>query len=91
VRLSVGARARDVAAQFFLEALLLGAVGGVAGVVLGIVASRIVSESFGWTTSLSPGVVLVSYGIAVAIGVVAGFFPARRAARLDPIEALRYE
>ena len=91
VRLSVGARARDVGTQFFLEALLLGAVGGVAGVVLGIVFSRIVSESFGWTTSLSPGVVVVSYGIAVAIGLVAGFFPARRASRLDPIEALRYE
>jgi len=91
VRLSVGARARDVGTQFFLEALLLGAVGGVAGVVLGIAFSRIVSESFGWTTSLSPGVVVVSYGIAVAIGVVAGFFPARRAAGLDPIEALRYE
>ncbi len=91
VRLSVGARARDVGNQFFLEALLLGAVGGVAGVVLGVTFSRIVSESFGWTTSLSPGVVVVSYGIAVAIGLVAGFFPARRAARLDPIEALRYE
>jgi ABC-type antimicrobial peptide transport system permease subunit len=91
VRLSVGARARDVGAQFFLEALLLGAVGGIAGVVLGIAASRILSGSFGWTTAVSPGVVVVSYGIAVAIGLVAGFFPARRAARLDPIEALRYE
>jgi putative ABC transport system permease protein len=91
VRLSVGARARDVGNQFFLEALLLSAVGGVAGVVLGIAFSRIVSESFGFTTSLGPGVVVVSYGIAIAIGLVAGFFPARRAARLDPIEALRYE
>jgi ABC-type antimicrobial peptide transport system permease subunit len=91
VRLSVGARSRDVGAQFFLEALLLGAVGGVFGVVVGVAASRLVSESFGWTTSLSPGVVLLSYAIAVAIGLVAGFLPARRAARLDPIEALRYE
>jgi putative ABC transport system permease protein len=91
VRLSVGARARDVGAQFFLEALLLGAVGGVGGVILGVLASRLVSQSFGWMTSLSPGVVLLSYGIAVAIGLVAGFFPARRASRLDPIEALRYE
>jgi putative ABC transport system permease protein len=91
VRLSVGARARDVGAQFFLEALLLGAVGGVGGVLLGVAGSRVVSESFGWTTSISPGVVVVSYAIAIAIGVVAGFFPARRAARLDPIEALRFE
>ncbi len=90
-RLAVGARAKDVGEQFFLEALLLSGVGGVAGVLLGIAASRIVSGSFGWKASLSPGVVAVSYGIAIAIGVVAGFFPARRAARLDPIEALRYE
>ncbi len=91
VRLSVGARAKDVGAQFFLEALLLSAVGGIAGVVLGIAASRVLSGSFGWTTSLSPTVVVVSYGIAIAIGLVAGFFPARRAARLNPIEALRFE
>jgi ABC-type antimicrobial peptide transport system permease subunit len=91
VRLAVGARAKDVGRQFFLEALLLSAVGGVAGVLLGFLFSRIVSGSFGWTAALSPGVVLVSYGIAIAIGVVAGFFPARRAAALDPIEALRYE
>jgi putative ABC transport system permease protein len=91
VRLSVGARSRDVGAQFFLEALLLGAVGGVFGIIVGVAASRLVSEAFGWMTSLSPGVVLLSYAIAVAIGLVAGFLPARRAARLDPIEALRYE
>jgi putative ABC transport system permease protein len=91
VRLAVGARAKDVGRQFFLEALLLSAVGGVAGVLLGFLFRRIVSGSFGWTAPLSPGVVLVSYGIAIAIGVVAGFFPARRAAALDPIEALRYE
>lgn len=91
VRLSVGARAKDVGAQFFLEALVLGAVGGVLGVVLGVAAARIVSQSFGWTTSISPAVVIVSYSVAVAIGLVAGFFPARRAAELDPIEALRYE
>jgi putative ABC transport system permease protein len=91
VRLSVGARARDVGRQFFLEALFLGAVGGVAGVLLGVAVSHMVSRSFGWTTSISPGVVIVSYAIAIAIGLVAGFFPARRAARLDPIEALRFE
>jgi putative ABC transport system permease protein len=91
VRLSVGARARDVGAQFFTEALTLSVAGGVAGVVLGIAASYLVTRVFGWMTSISAAVVALSFGIALAIGVFAGFFPARRASRLDPIEALRYE
>jgi putative ABC transport system permease protein len=91
IRLSVGARARDVGVQFFTEALTLGIAGGIAGVVLGVAVARLVTSVFGWTTVISPGVVALAFGIALAIGVVAGFFPARRAARLDPIEALRYE
>jgi putative ABC transport system permease protein len=91
VRLSVGARARDVGAQFFTEALTLSVAGGIAGVVLGIAASYLVTRVLGWTTSISAAVVTLSFGIALAIGVFAGFFPARRASRLDPIEALRFE
>lgn len=91
IRLAVGARARDVGGQFFTEALTLGIVGGLAGVALGISAARVVTTVFGWTTAISPGVVTLAFGIALAIGVIAGFFPARRAAGLDPIEALRYE
>jgi putative ABC transport system permease protein len=91
VRLAVGARARDVGAQFFAEALALGVTGGLAGVLVGIGAATAVTRYFGWSTDISFGVVALALGIALAVGLVAGFFPARRAARLDPIDCLRYE
>jgi len=91
LRMSVGARAKDVSSQFFVEALTLALTGGVAGVVLGIVVSAILTGAFGWSTEISLGAVLAAFAIAVAIGVVSGFLPARRAAALDPIDALRYE
>jgi ABC-type antimicrobial peptide transport system permease subunit len=90
IRLAVGARTRDVASQFFAEALILSLFGGVGGVLVGLAASWVLSDRLGWTSSISLGVVLFAFGIAIAIGLAAGFFPARRAARLDPIESLRY-
>jgi putative ABC transport system permease protein len=91
VRLAVGARARDVASQFFAEALALGVTGGLAGIVVGVAAAAAVTRYFGWSTEISAGVIALAFGIALAIGLVAGFFPARRAARLDPIDCIRYE
>jgi ABC-type antimicrobial peptide transport system permease subunit len=91
LRLSVGARAKDVRAQFAAEALVLGLAGGLAGITVGVVASEILRASFGWATSISLGAIVLSFGVAAGIGLVSGFYPAKKAAALAPIEALRYE
>jgi putative ABC transport system permease protein len=65
--------------------------GGLAGIVLGIVGAKLVSLKFGWSTLVSPQSVLLAFAFSLAIGVFFGFYPARKAAQLDPIEALRYE
>jgi putative ABC transport system permease protein len=91
VRRAVGARARDVRRQFVAEAMTLSLTGGIAGLLLGFVASMMISRSLGWSTSLSPGAVALSFGIAALVGVFFGWYPARQAAALDPIQSLRYE
>jgi putative ABC transport system permease protein len=91
VRLAVGARKRDILRQFLIEAVTLSVTGGLAGIVLGIVGAKLVSMKFGWSTLVSPQSVLLAFAFSLAIGVCFGFYPARKAARLDPIEALRYE
>ena len=91
IRMAVGARGRDILVQFLIEAVTLSAVGGIMGIALGMAAAKITSHFTGWPT-LTPyawiGIACVS---SAAIGIVSGFYPAWKASRLDPIEALRYE
>jgi putative ABC transport system permease protein len=91
LRLSVGARDIDVLLQFLVEAVVLSLAGGAIGVAAGFGASVAVSRIMGWTAIVTPDAVLMSFGFAAAVGVFFGFYPARKAAALDPIAALRYE
>jgi putative ABC transport system permease protein len=91
LRLSVGARDLDVMLQFLVEAIVLSLAGGAIGVVLGFGVSIGVSRLMQWSALVTPSAVLMSFGCAAAVGVFFGFYPARKAAALDPIEALRYE
>lgn len=90
-RLAVGAMARDVLLQFLIEAVTLAAFGGLIGIVLGLSAGALATHAFKVPFVLNPGIVVLSFGFAAAVGIVFGYFPARRAAQLDPIEALRHE
>jgi putative ABC transport system permease protein len=90
-RLAVGAMAHDVLLQFLIEAVTLAAFGGVIGIVLGLGAGALATSAFKVPFVLNPGIVILSFGFAAAVGIVFGYFPARRAAQLDPIEALRHE
>ena len=91
IRMAIGAKSRDVLTQFLIEALTLSIAGGAVGVALGVAASRILAWKAGWPIHLSPAAIALAFGFSAAIGVFFGFYPARKAARLDPIEALRYE
>ena len=91
IRMAVGARPRDVLSQFLVEALTLSLFGGTIGVLLGIVAAKQLGGVFGWPILLRPDVILVAVGFSALVGVVFGLYPALKAARLDPIEALRFE
>src|SRR6266581_4642286 len=91
VRMAVGAHGNDILMQFLIEAVTLSSVGGVIGIVCGIGASRILSAYAHWPTLISLSSILIAFLFSAAVGVFFGFYPARQAARLDPIEALRYE
>src|SRR5262249_30225751 len=91
IRRAVGARARDVRAQFVLEAVALSLLGAGAGIVVGSAASIAISQYFRWSTTVSVSAVLLSVGVAGAVGIFFGWYPAKQAAALDPIESLRYE
>jgi len=91
LRMAVGARTRDILGQFLVEAVTLSLIGGLAGVALGIGASVLIAELAGWRIVLSPEAVGLAVAFAFVIGVFFGFYPARKAARLNPVEALRFE
>ena len=91
LRMAVGARARDILTQFLVEAVTLSLIGGVIGIALGIGGSNAIAYFADWRTVLAINAVVVAFGFAAAIGIFFGFYPARKASRLDPIEALRYE
>jgi putative ABC transport system permease protein len=91
IRLAIGAQARDVALQFLIEAIVLSLAGGVVGALVGIAAAYAITGAIGVPFVLGPEIVALAFGVPATIGVTFGFFPALRAARLDPIEALRFE
>jgi putative ABC transport system permease protein len=91
IRKSVGAGPWNVQAQFLIEAIVLSTLGGIAGVIAGLGVTRLISAFAGWQTLTSIQPLVVAFLVAMAVGLVFGYYPARRASRLDPIAALRYE
>jgi len=91
LRMAVGARGRDILKQFLVEAVTLSMIGGAFGILLGVATSFAVGEFANWRTDITPQAVALAVGFSAAVGVFFGFYPARKASRLLPIEALRYE
>ena len=91
LRMAVGARGRDILMQFLVEAVTLSLIGGLIGIALGLGGSRAISYFAEWRTLVAAQAIAIAFGFAAAVGIFFGFYPARKAARLDPIEALRYE
>jgi putative ABC transport system permease protein len=91
IRTAIGARPRDVRRQFLVEALLLSTGGGLLGVLVGLGAAQIMEAWLGWPARVPPAAVIVSFAVSVIVGVTFGFYPAAKAARIEPITALRFE
>ncbi|MBP1646739.1 MAG: export transporter permease protein [Bacteroidetes bacterium] len=91
IRMSVGARGRDILTQFLIEALVLSLLGGITGIILGVGGSTAISAFAKWPTIITAFSIVLSFGFSIAIGIFFGFYPARKAAMLNPIDALRYE
>jgi len=91
LRQAVGARGRDVLRQFLVEAVILSLIGGAIGIGLGMLGARTIADTFQWPTRVSSNAIVVAFGCSAIIGMFFGYYPARQAARLDPIEALRFE
>jgi ABC-type antimicrobial peptide transport system permease subunit len=91
LRLAVGARRRDVMLQFLVEAMVMSLIGGLLGVAVGLVAARTLTAILDWPTDVSVSTLVSAFAIAAAVGILFGYYPARRASRLDPINSLRYE
>ena len=91
IRMAVGAHGRDILLQFLIEAITLSSLGGIIGILLGVGSAELLSAVAGWPTLISVTPIVVAFLFSAAVGVFFGFYPARKASQLDPIEALRYE
>jgi putative ABC transport system permease protein len=91
IRKAIGARGRDILLQFLVEALTLSLLGGLFGIIVGVGVSFLIGEIAGWGLVLSPLTIVAAVGFSLFVGIVFGVWPARQAARLDPITALRFE
>ncbi|HWR51542.1 MAG TPA: ABC transporter permease [Bryobacteraceae bacterium] len=91
VRRAIGARQSDIVRQFLTEAVLISIVGGLIGIAFGFSLSRVIAAAAGWSTTVTGGSIGVAFGVSVSIGLLFGIYPAVQAAKLDPIEAIRYE
>ena len=91
IRMAVGASPGNILAQFLVEALTLAIAGGVVGIALGVLTAERLASQFGWPMLIRPDIVVVAVGFSAIVGVVFGLYPARKASRLDPIDALRFE
>jgi putative ABC transport system permease protein len=91
IRMAIGAHGRDVLLQFLIEAVTLSIIGGALGITLGIIASKVIAANLGWPTLTSTTSIVVAFLFSAGVGIFFGFYPARKASQLDPIEALRYE
>jgi putative ABC transport system permease protein len=91
IRLAIGARGSDVLTQFLVESIVLGVLGGLLGLAIGVIGSKLLGQFTGWQTVISPAIMFIAVAFSGAVGVFFGYYPARKAAALHPIEALRYE
>ena len=91
ILLATGARSKDVMAQFLVESIVLSTLGGLIGLLVGVGGSLLAANKLNMPFEVSPGIMVLGFSFSVIIGVVFGYFPARKAARLNPIDALRHE
>jgi putative ABC transport system permease protein len=91
IRMAIGARGSDVLTQFLVESIVMGILGGVVGLLIGYAGAKVLGHFTGWETVISPIIMIIAVGFSGAVGVFFGYYPARKAAALNPIQALRYE
>jgi putative ABC transport system permease protein len=91
IRIAIGATEQDVQRQFLSESVVLSLIGGAIGIFFGVGSSLVITKTLGWAVLISPMAIVAAVVFSMAVGIFFGFYPARKAARLDPIEALRFE
>jgi putative ABC transport system permease protein len=91
IRLAIGARGSDVLTQFLVESVVMSVLGGVVGLAVGVGGAALLGKLTGWTTATPLSAIAIAVGFSAAVGVFFGYYPARKAAALNPIQALRYE